>query len=217
MTGPNLLARLRTLLDEASASFWTDAEAYAALADGQNAVIYLALGLYRAKKFAIHNQDVPLSPLLQPLFTTVTATVNSGLSTATLSAVPLELIWLKYNHNAGTPLYPARVRFQSPASEFKAANSFLVATTASGEYYIRFTNPVITFDTASTNNAATYLAGVLAQATDIGASQASVIPDNCVPAILQFAFARCLSKDLRTSDSQAAFNSFIQFAQGVMG
>jgi len=216
MTGPNLLARLRTLLDEASASFWTDAEAYAALADGQNAVIALALGVYRAKKFATPNQDIPLSPLLQTLYSTQTATVASGASTASLTGTVLELVWVKYNSAAGSPLYPARVRFHSPASEFKAANSFLVATIASGEYYIRFANPVITFETASTNNAAAWIAGVLTQPTDIGASQASVIPDSAVEAIVEFAFARCLSKDQRTQESQEAFSKFIKLTQGVI-
>lgn len=215
MTGPNLLARLRTLLDEASAAYWTDAEAYQALADGQNAVIAIALGVYRAKKLSLANQDVPLSPLLQTLYGTQTATVTSGASTASLTGTVLELVWVKYNHSAATPLYPARLRFHSPASEFKAANSFLVATTTSGEYYIRFANPVITFETASTNSASVWLAGVLTQPTDIASGQASTIPDSAVPAILQFAFARMLSKDQRVSESQDAFKRFLEHAQAV--
>lgn len=216
MTGANLLARLRTLLDEASASFWTDTEAYAALADGQNAVIALSLGVYRAKKSSLLNQDVPLPLVLQALYATQTATVNSGASSASLSGTVLELVYLKYNHSAVSPLYPARLRNFSPASEFKAANSFLVATPSSGEYYIRFNNPTITFETASTDNAATWIAGVLSQPTDIGASQASVIPDTCVPAIVQFAFARMLSKDQRVQESQDAFGKFMQSAQAVI-
>ena len=39
MTSAFLLARLRTLLDESSAGFWTDDECYRALADGQNEIV----------------------------------------------------------------------------------------------------------------------------------------------------------------------------------
>jgi len=39
MTTANLLSRLRTLLDEASAGFWTDVECYAALSDGQKEIV----------------------------------------------------------------------------------------------------------------------------------------------------------------------------------
>lgn len=215
MTGPNLLARLRTLLDEASAAYWTDAESYAALADGQNAVIAIALGVYRAKKFSLPNQDIPLSHVLQSLFSTQTATVGVGVATASLTGTVLELVYVKWNSAAATPLYACRVRNYSPASEFKAANSFLVATPTSGEYFIRFNNPTITFETVSTNAAATYLAGVLTQPTDIGAAQASTVPDICVPAIVQFAFARMLSKDQRVAESQDAFKRFLQHAQTV--
>lgn len=216
MTSANLLARLRTLLDEASASFWTDTEAYAALADGQNAVIALSLGVYRSRKFSMPNQDVPLPHTLQSIFATQTATVNSGASTAALSGTVLELVYVKYNHSAVSPLYPARRRNYSPASEFKAANSFLVATPSSGEYYIRFNNPTITFETASTDNAATWIAGVLSQPTDIASGQVPVIPDNCMPAVLQFAFARLLSKDQRVTESQNAFKRFLENAQSVI-
>lgn len=216
MTSANLLARLRTLLDEASASFWTDTEAYAALADGQNAVIALSLGVYRAKKQSLLNQDVPLSQVLQSLFATQTATVNSGASSASLTGTVLELVYVTYNHSAATPQRPCRVRYHSPSSEWKAANSYLVATPASGEYYIRWKNPTITFETASTDNAAAYVAGVLSQPTDIGAAQNPTIPDNCMPAVLQFAFARMLSKDQRVQESRDAFERFLKLAQGVL-
>lgn len=216
MTSANLLARLRTLLDEASASFWTDAEAYAALADGQNAVIALSLGVYRAKRMATLNQDVALSKVLQSIFATQTATVASGASTASLTGTVFELVYVTYNHSAASPQRPCRLRNYSPSSEWKAANSFLVATPASGEYYIRFNNPALKFETASTDNAATWVAGALTQPTDIASGQNPVIPDTCMPAVLQFAFARMLSKDQRLQESSDAFGRFFQTVQAVI-
>lgn len=216
MTSANLLARLRTLLDEASASYWTDTEAYAALADGQNAVVTIALGVLRASRMAKPNGDVALPFVLKPLYAVQTGTVASGQSAATLTGNVLEVLWVTYNSATGTPLYPVRIRHNSYASQFQKANTYLVASTTTNEYYAQITNlTTITFETASTNNAAAYNVGLLSQATDIASGQNPVLPDEAVPAILMFAFARLLNKDQRLEEAVEAFKEFVSLAQGV--
>ena len=62
MTSTVMLAAMRTLLEEASASFWTDAECYAALADAQNEIIKELISVYKMKRTQISGmvKDIPL-------------------------------------------------------------------------------------------------------------------------------------------------------------
>ena len=122
MTNASLLARLRTMLDEASAAYWTDTEAYQALTDGQNALVAMAVSQYLQSmeklvgtgKYAhlveIPKEEIDVPYILQGLSSMQSGTVASGNSSASFSGTVLTLIWALYNPGGATPLYPIRLR-----------------------------------------------------------------------------------------------------------
>ena len=122
MTNASLLARLRTMLDEASAAYWTDTEAYQALTDGQNALVAMAVSQYLqsmeklvgtgtyAHLVEIQKEEIDVPYILQGLYSMQSGTVPSGNSSASFSGTVLTLIWALYNPGAATPLYPIRLR-----------------------------------------------------------------------------------------------------------
>lgn len=221
MTSANLLLRVRTMLDEASASYWSDAEIYAAATDGQSTLLSLALAVDSAKEDKSANQDIDLSLFLSYFYSVVTGTVASGTSTITLSGAVLEILWLLYNPAAASPLYPVRFRRLGEAYQFQSRNQYLSGTSAANDYYAiplkaASGSGTITLETASTNNAATYNAGVITQPADIAAGQSPTAPDIAMDAIATFAFGRMMIKDQRNDEANAAFARFLQMAQGVI-
>jgi hypothetical protein len=201
------------ILEVASANYWTDTEIYASLTDGQEALCNLALSVYRAKKQA--DPDTPVPYLLQPLYDIIATTLGTGHSSIALSNPVLELISLKYNHNAASPLYSVRFRNLSSAAIFQQDNTYLSITGT--EYYARFyNNDTISLETASTSAASAYSAEVLIEPTDITASVDPIIPDVARDAIAYFAFSQMLSKDQRSQEAQQALQVFFQLSQSLI-
>ena len=175
MTNANLLARLRTRLDEASASYWTDTEAYQALTDGQNALAALAVETYLAMQeqtlkskgtmVQVYSplEDIQVPYMLQCLYSVASGTVPSATYSASLSGTVLALLWLIYNPAAASPLYPIKLRslpFSHP-STFLEANPFLVETSTALNGYASYSQSPpasgsvgqVTINTAGTNYA----------------------------------------------------------------
>ena len=201
------------ILEVSSANYWTDTEIYASLTDGQEAICNLALSVYRAKKQA--DPDTPIPYILSPLYSIIATTLGTGKSSISLTYPVLELISLKYNHNAATPLYSVRFRNLSSAAIFQQDNTYLSITGT--EYYAQFyNNDTIALETASTNAASAYSAEVLTEPTDISSSVDPVIPAIARDAIAYFAFSQMLSKDQRSQEAQQALQVFFQLSQPLI-
>jgi hypothetical protein len=127
----------------------------------------------------------------------------------------LALISAKYNSNTITPLYPVIMRGVAGANIFQQNNSYLLNTGTT--YFAKLTlNKVLTFETLSTNNSASYLLEYISQPIDISVSINPVLPDITMDSMAQFAFSQLLSKDQRAEESANAFKVFMQLSQPLV-
>jgi hypothetical protein len=215
MTTATVLASVRTLLDEANASYWENTEVYQSLTDAQNAMCGLALSVYQTKLNATSNGDVDIPLILEPLHTTKSGTLPFGQDTITLPNPVLSVISVQYNPNATTPLYPVRMRERSEASVFQKSNSYLGSI--GNDYYVRFKgNIILIFETASAFDYAGYSIEIIAQPIDISASVDPILPDITQLSLVEFAFSKLLAKDQRTQESSDAFNKFMSLSQPLV-
>ena len=67
MTAVQMLAEVRTLLDEDIQEYWLDTEIYSALGDGQKEYAALVFAMFDAARKI--DRDIPLPLTLLPLFT----------------------------------------------------------------------------------------------------------------------------------------------------
>jgi hypothetical protein len=152
---------------------------------------------------------------LSPLYSVLTGTIASAATSVTLANAILELISLKYNSATTTPLYSVRMRNLSSANIFQQDNSFLASSGTN--YFAKFSNnKIITFETASTNNSATYSAEVIAEPTDIDANTNPVLPDITRDAMAYFAFGQLLAKDQRSTEADTALKTFFNLSQSLV-
>jgi len=201
MTSPNMLAKLRTLLDEASATFWSDTECYASLADGQREVINFALIFYNKNP-----EHIP--EVLRPLLTSTSSTIGSSGSSASLPASFIAPVSVKYSHTNGTQV-PTFIRSNGQGHFFKQANSLLqpVATTPF-TYFCYFLAGTIVFETAAATTSG-YTLEYLALPTDIASGQNATIPDFTHNAIVQYAYAQLLLKDKKHQEAAQEWQKFM--------
>jgi len=214
MTSTVMLAAVRTILDEASASFWTDAEIYAALADAQNNIIDKVLAVYRAKRMI--NPDMPMPYTLESLTALVTGT---GLAASYIS-VPsdyLEMVYAKWDSDSTGTQYRCEV-MSATYNNFREDNTFLSATHTKP---ICQASPITTGSTVLINFlpvykvAATYEVQYIATPTDIAAGQNAKLPANTHNAMIHFAVARMLDKDQRLQEAQMHQQIYLQELQTV--
>ena len=136
MTTANLLARLRTLLDESSASYWTDTECYQALSDGQSAVTNIALSVYRAKKMMLANEDVKLPYILNELYQERSGTLGTGQTTLVWNTTAIGQVSTAVVNDGGTTGYVAGDLIQ--VSGAGGHNCILQVQTVSGGAVLTF-------------------------------------------------------------------------------
>lgn len=203
MTSANLLSRLRTLLDEASASYWTDTEAYAALADGQRELVSQFVNIYKfSGKGFIPN-------VIRAITKNVSANITAPATSATLPTDYIQDSPLSVRYSSTSTSVSSRkpclVRSMDGLYH-KQGNAYLQGDATYPFCYIDGTS--INFETAPV--AGSYDFNYLSMPADIASGQVMTLPDTCSDAIVQFAFAFLMAKDQRVTESQAAYSQFYQ-------
>ena len=215
MTSTVMLAAMRTILDESSASFWTDAEAYAALADGQNEVIKEVLAVYKARRRADPNTE-----LVEELRTLLTFE-SAGIA-ASFKAIYTGFLYLvnaNWDHDASGTEEPCRIVEMDRGQNHRESNTFLAATAtdpiayvapepAAGGQSINF-RPVY-------STTATYSLNYLKSPTDIAAGTNATLPVTTHSAIVNYATARMLEKDQRP-EAQMIYGKYLQELKTILG
>lgn len=198
MTSTVMLAAVRTILDEATASFWTDAEIYAALADGQNQVIEVLLTMYRQTK------DMKYELL---------SLRNDNTGTSQTVAVPsgfLELLRATFDHDGTGGEEPCEILTHDEALR-REDSTFTTATATEPIVYIKSVSDAVTIiflPTASGTPAFTI--HFLKSPTDIASGQNPTLPVTTHSAIVHYAASRMLDKDQRPEEAQSQYGLFLK-------
>ena len=212
MTSTVMLAALRTILDESSASFWTDAESYAALADAQNEVIKELLNVYRVKK----KFDPTLSYELESVLNEDTGTLAVD---PTVLAVPtgfMELISATYDHDAGADEKPCYIS-SVPDLAFTEENTFLAAAATNPRVYLKTVSDalkLVFLPTAS--GSAPYTIHFIKSPTDIASGQNATLPVSTHSAIVNYAVTRLFQKDDRPQEAQIWYQKYLQELKSLL-
>lgn len=195
MTSSEMLARVRTMLNEASAGFWSDIEIYGALTDGQQELVKIALDKYieiTTKGLLI---DVPF--MLVPLIKKASISVSSG-----SGPLPSDYLYRLYG---STSTQAAIIwRNQGVQTPFDQLNTIIVGGGTELYGYIMGTT-LITDSGLVGSISLTYISVPVA----IGSSQDATIPTVYHNTIIEFAYHRLLTK----GQEEATKNSIQEFQQ----
>ena len=212
-----MLAAMRTILDESSASFWTDAEAYAALADGQNEVIKELLGVYKSRYKIDPNTELPVE------LTSIEEYGNAAITASVeMIAAPTGFLWLmaaKWDHDNAGALVPCRILTVDRGFFHHQGNTFLAATATDPIAYVA---PEVVAGGHSINflpnstGTANYEIYYIAAPTDIAAGTNAALPVTTHSAIVNYATARMLEKDQR-QEAQVFYNKYLQELKTILG
>jgi hypothetical protein len=210
MTSTVMLAALRTTLDESSADFWTDPEAYAALADGQNQVIERLLAVYRAKKKEDEYASLPYE--LESL-------LNDDTGTTQTVAVPpgfLELVGAFFNYNDTIGLKPCKIMNNLDSYFFTEDNSYMSATGSNPLVGISSVSDVVSiFFVPTIEGTGSFSINYLKSPADIASGQNATLPVTTHNAIVNYAASRMLEKDQRIQEAQIQYNLFLKGIEGL--
>ena len=214
MTSTEMLARCRTILDESSASFWTDAEIYSALADGQNQVIDKLLTSYRIRRKTNPSAELPYE--LQALGVRL---ISSGAASfVTIPTGYLELVYANWDHDNSGTKEPCEIVTPVTKNQ-RQDNSYTSATS---------TEPVVFMEVAASGGAVVinflpvysttgvYDLQYLDKPTDIAAGVNAELPVNTHSAIVHYAVSRMFDKDQRPQDSQMHYGLFVKEIEGLL-
>lgn len=216
MISTEMLARLRTLLDESSASFWTDTECYAALADGQTKIIDEVLRVYKMR--------LKIDPAFEvPEELRVLTTLAKGTIAASQINVPTGFIWLvnaKWDHDETGGEKSCLIVSQDRNYTHDQENSFLVADATSP---ISWVGPEQTSGVQSINfrptysSSATYTINYLKYPTAIASGQNPTLSENTHTAIVFYAAYWMLAKDQRPEEAMIHWNNYITELKSILG
>lgn len=214
MTTANMLSRVRTSLDEASASFWTDAEIYSALTDGQQETANYFLSLYKAK--SVNNIGAVLpQPLESLLKNKIDTTVSSGVTKPTDYWHLVSAKWAYTGGLVGT-YYPCRIEGLSSIRDFNLANTYLAATETFPTVYEAYSGSAILFwFLPAPSGTGAYNISYISVPTTISSSVDPILPASTHTAIVHWAVAQMLSKDQRPQEAQLFMQNFINEIQVI--
>ena len=125
MTTAEMLARVRTLIDESFAQFWTATEIYSALTDGQLEYASEIANAYQERLRA--NPKEPIPEVIRPLYQPATQTLTAGSTTLLL---PPDFLHDMSVYVYGTINKPFFRREISETTLYRQANPYLA-----GNYY----------------------------------------------------------------------------------
>ena len=214
MTSTVMLAAMRTILDESSASFWTDAEAYAALADGQNEIIGLFLQVYKAKRKIDPDTELP-----QELAILLENVTNTGAVSSIV--LPTGFLWLvnaTWDHDGSGTLEPCYVVNHDRSFFFNEKNTFLAATPTSPKVYLVDIGGVLKIQWLPANaGTAAYYYNYIKCPEVIASAVNAELPVETHNAIVHFAVSRMFTKDQRPQESQMHYGIYAQEIKQLLG
>jgi hypothetical protein len=211
MTSTEMLARVRSLLDEASASFWSDSEIYSALTDGQQSIANYFYNLYILR--SSEKQDVPIPKVLEKLYT-----ASSGTTATSNVAKPSgywHLISAKYAYD-DTIKYNCRIEKISSATFSNLDNTYLSATNTSPVIYEDYSASSVDFYFSPPPNVtAGYKIYYLKFPSAISGSSEPSLDVLVHDAIVDYAMFKLLMKDQRPNEAQVYLQKYLNELQTI--
>lgn len=203
MISTTMLAAMRTLVDEATASFWTDAEMYAALADGQNQIIERLLVKYR--QTGVMNNELT-SVLYDDTGTDDNVAVPSGM---------LEFVRATYDHDGSGGEEPCEILNHSQVLD-REDNSYTSATAAEPVAYIKSDSDTLSiYFLPAKSGTPAYTIWHITKPADIANGVNATLPVTTHSAIVRYAVSRMLDKDERTQEAQTHYGLFLKEIEGL--
>lgn len=208
MTRTEMLARVRTLLDEVgTASFWTDTEIYSALTDAQQETANYFLRMYNVA--LMNNANSKLPQPLESLVISATAT----LATAGLTK-PVDywhIISASYANTGGLAgtFYPCRIEKLNPVLGFNLGNTYLAPSATDPKVYEAYSATLQLWFSPAPSGTGAYTLTYLKTPTSISASVDPILPVSTHSAIVHWATAQMLFKDQRPQEAQLHLQNFI--------
>ena len=192
-----LETKVRTLLDEDTAGFYTADMVYKSLADAQREIATFFLSVFKAKQKL--NKDEECPNVLRPILSTTT----SATGTQNLPADFWDVLFIK-DSSANVPI---RIRNMSANYPHKLANTYLASSASQPYCYISGSQVVLETSMSWTM---TYFKTL----TDTSGSVDPFLAQSSYNAMVQYAFADLLRRD---EDPRAGeeFNKFLKMLQDI--
>jgi len=223
MTSTEMLSRLRALLDEPSAGFYTDAQLYQYLDSAQNLIIEFLISKQRSLRTV--KGDTFEIETLKPLIKLTSAIATGANPNISLSGVndiiELYQIYL-YNNSSGTELLltyiPLRDLKQRSQNSY-TAHSYN-STLHTGQVYCSLYqgNILTSFNAITTDTSSFYDKAKVyyyAQPTAVSAGQNYTLPSETHEAGILFAVSLALEQDKKTQEAKTFFNQAQQLIQNL--
>ena len=191
MTYTEMLARTRDMLDESSAVYWSDANLYIYLSEGQRQIVNVALKIYLAKREVIPNY--PLPDILRTLIDE-TEDLSFGTTGTTYDSLPADFLYdlhVEYDDNGAAPI-PAFRAGENAMRTFNQNNSYLGSSQSQYTYWVDGAN--LNFGTAISGTGS-YRLTYLKKPTEIDGSTSAILPTYTHEAICKYAVSMALYKD----------------------
>ena len=207
MNTANLTARIRSLLDEREAGFWSDEEITAALNEAQTEVINYALFVFTNGGLASGLPCV-LTPFeTEERFTSVTG-----------SEVPLpeDLLYIfevKCATSQNGEEKPVPIWSMSLTRYAREHNSLLKS--GAGSMFCHVAGSELVF--SSPLNSGSYTIAYLRKPDEITEVQGSELPENCSGALVAYATALLLEKDKQHDESANFFRLYTMKVEQLAG
>lgn len=213
MTRTEMLARCRTLLDEASASFWTDTEIYSSLADGQQAVANYFLSIFKTQR--LQDPSIRVPQPLEALYTVDTATTITGLVSKPADYWYLLAASYAYTGGALATHYPCRIYPLSHNMFADLNNSFFTGTSTDPVVHEVYSSGYKFYFLPSVSGTGSYTLNYLKVPTVISSSTDPTLSVQTHSAIVYYAVAQMLFKDQRPQEAQIKMQDFANELQGI--
>ncbi|MBN8545863.1 MAG: hypothetical protein J0L60_06990 [Ignavibacteria bacterium] len=198
MTTAEMITRVRSLLDEREAGFWSDAEVMDALNDGQDEVVNYCLFV-----FAEGGVEGELPLLLTPLETEQTIEPVTA-ADVVLPSDFMYLLSVKCAPTTGASLKPCMIRSTSMARYSREHNRFLKPDGANLYAFLR--GGKLVFEVPPVNGSV--VINYIRKGSRISEEQNCELPDNASGAIISYAAALLLEKDKQSEEAGRFFGMF---------
>ena len=213
MTRTEMLANVRTSIDEATASFWTDTEIYLALTNGQQEAANYFLNIYKVK--SKDDLSVPIPQPLEVLYKVASATTTTGIVDKPSDYWHLLSASYAYTGGLTGTFYNCRIERFSASMFFNINNTYLAATATSPIVYDVYSTSHKFYFRPDTSGTGAYALNYLKTPTAITASVDPELAVQTHTAIVHFAVAQMLLKDQRPQEAQLFLQNFINELQMI--
>jgi len=206
------LAKLRAILDESSASFWTDAILYYFLDTGQSQAIQTLLKIEdTTRKTDGKFRHPDLTPLIASAnIAFVNTTVGYALPSDWLRSLSVEVTYASVPANGGTQAWATEITLEELGH--RRANTYSIPTTTDPVFWIATiptTGKAISF--FPTPNYSATITGAhkyYAQPTAVGSGQAFTLKEHLHEACIEYALYMAFEQDGETQQAMMHLQTF---------